>query len=106
MNNKPYTVVAAVVTIIAIIAGVILAAALYGGIDKDEVTPLIVMLLTLGGTTIPVIINLAKTETVAQEQQQVRKDLQNGAIEENLAAALEDHPNVKIIPEKEVNSNG
>lgn len=106
MTQKPYTVVAAVVTIIAIIAGVILTATLYGGIDKNEVTPLIVMLLTLGGTTIPVILNLAKTETVVQEQQQVREDLRNGLYKDNLAAALEDHPNVKIIPEKEVNSNG
>lgn len=102
MNKKdhPFTILGAAVTVFVILAAVIVGLAWHGDIN-DESTPLIIMLFTLAGTTVPTILNLAKTEQVKKEQEQVRADLENGHYAANLEKALVNHPNVQIT-----NGNG
>jgi hypothetical protein len=91
MMVKSSFAVAAVVVVLAL-ATILAISGLYGGMDANS-TPVIVSVLALIGSTIPTLLNLAKTEQVHQQAinakvtaDEVKVELQktNGAISERL----------------------
>lgn len=107
MNGRSGVVVAGVVALVFIAAGVIVALSL--GSDLGEAAPLLTTLLALVGISIPGLLGLAKIGEVQTEQEHVKKelaqtrfDMTNGPLRENLAVALQENDIAKVDDVKTV----